>query len=324
MVQVDKDSYMTGIGTNPSLLIRAPDYVAEGAQVVYDSDYFDQKAVRVTKQGQKIFETGWLKAGTLANNTTPVLYWADGNSGTPLNDRFDSIRIIVYKRFPGETDWTTKDMWFSFANGLSNASGDIAFDKKNLLGAAQYYFFNKNYEYKFVAYVGQITAGAWIDVEALKIQYMQHIGVTGAAQFVLSDQTKNPNTPELVPVIDAYEWTIIPTSGGVIDCILPIYVKDGIGGATSREGVLTSGTGFAPFYSASPGVIGQFSSLDYCETSCMGFSGSTPPTQPMASIPYFVDALDAWTVWVAGKGLPASTQVWFTTVLYGSQLPIEV
>ncbi len=68
MAITDKDTSMTGISSNPSLIIKAVDYIAPGAEVVYDSDYLDGKAVRGTQAGQKIFETEWLKAGVLTGN----------------------------------------------------------------------------------------------------------------------------------------------------------------------------------------------------------------------------------------------------------------
>jgi len=327
MAIVDTTQSMTGIGTNPSLIIRAPDFVAPGAEVVADTDYFDGRGVRGTYQGQKLFETGWLAAGTLTHSVIPVLYFADGG-GTALNTHFDAMKVVVMKRMPGTTSWTSKDMWFDYQGGLSNASGSMAYDRPNSRIGAQYYWFNKNYEYKFVGYIGALTVGGFMDVESLKLQYMQHLGTSSGTQYVMSDTEKNPNTPELIPMLDSYQWTATSNAGdgsantGHIDIKLPLNCFDGAGGIIGQFASLTTGSGFGGFHAGDTGIDGIFNSLYGIQVTMMG--GTLTSNASWLALPTFIDEVEQYTTTIHIQGLANSTQYWFNTTLHGHQLPIEV
>ena len=328
MAIADIDAAMTGIGTNPAMIIRAPDFVSQGVSVVSDPDYFEGKAVRGLFPGQQLFETGWLKKGVLTGNMVPLCFISDGNSGTPLVNAYDRIKIVVYRRVDKDTDpsqYRITPMVFLFTQDHSNASGSSATDVVTNISGNRYFYFNKSYEYKLVAYVDRITTGGYMDVEAMKFQTIVssswHSGYQGAAT-VTTDEG-----PESIDVIDTWVWTATADSGtgstntGRLQCRLPISEFQYDGSTASYGRSITYGTGFTGYYS-DYGFRSKFADIEGAVTEMWG--GTTTSNMQWLTSKSALSEKNCYTVEFYGIGFVNSGQVYMSTTVFGAQFPIEV
>lgn len=326
MAITDIETAMQGLGTNPGMIIRAADFVSEGSEIVYNSEYFEGKAVRGLYIGQKLFETGWIGKGVLTGNIVPQLFMSDGG-GVALHAAYECIKIMVYRRkdkSDAPETYRITPMPFLFLDDLSNASGSNPHDGVTNIVGNRYFYFNKEYEYKFVAYVDVITAGGYLDVEALKFQTIVsgswQNAFQGAASVTLDEG------PECIDVIDTWVWTATADAGtgstntGRVQAVLPITVYDGEGSASSYGRSITYGTGFTGYYSDA-GFRSKFADIEGAVTEMWG--GSTTSNMQWLTSKYEL-ANGAWTVEFYGIGFVNSGQINMSTTVFGAQFPIEV
>lgn len=328
MAITDIEVGMTGIGTNPAMIIRAPDFISQGVQAVTSSDYFEGRAVRGLFNGQKLFETGWLKKGVLTGNLLPLSFISDGNSGTPLVNAYDRLKIIVYRRVDDSTnpsDYRITPMSFLYTEDNSNASGTSPVDTITNIAGNRYYYFNKSYEYKFVAYVDRITAGGYMDVEAIKFQTVISSSTNNAYQgaaTVTADEG-----PESVWVMDTWVWTATSDAGtgsantGRVQATLPISEFQYDGTVASYGRAITYGTGFTGYYS-DYGFRSKFADIEGANTEVWGGTITSNSTW-LTSKKALADK-NCYTVEFYGLGFANSTQCYFSTTVWGAQFPIEV
>jgi hypothetical protein len=327
MAITDIDTAMQGIGTNPAMIIRAPDFVANGTEIVYNTEYFEGKAVRGTYGGQKLFETGWIPKGVFTGNYTPLLFFSDGG-GTALVDAFDRVKVLVYRRIDKTTApelYRITNLSFMFVDGFSNASGTNPYDNKTNIVGNRYYYFNKEYEYKFVAYVDVLTVGGVIDVEAIKFQQItsgswQNAYQGGAA--VVTDEG-----PESVDVLDTWVWTATADGGtgsantGRVRAVLPVTVFDMDGTSSSYGRSITYGTGFTGYYS-DYGFRSNFADIEGAVTEMFG--GTQTSNMTWLTSKYNLTDLGVYTVEFYGTGFVNSGQIYMSTTVFGAQFPVEV
>ena len=93
MVATDINPQMQAIGSNPGILVRAPDYIGDKATLAYSSNYLDGKAVKGEYSGQVLMETTWFKNGVLNNIVLPTLLI---EASTPASQNLiDNLIITV-------------------------------------------------------------------------------------------------------------------------------------------------------------------------------------------------------------------------------------
>lgn len=327
MAITDIDTAMQGIGTNPSMIIRAPDFVANSSEIVYNSEYFEGKAVRGLYNGQKIFETGWIPKGVLTGNVVPLLFMSDGG-GTALVSQYEKIRIMVYRRrdkTDDPEDYRITPMIFMYLEDLSNASGSSPTDHVTNIYGNRYFYFNKEYEYKFVAFVDILTPGGYLDVEALKFQTV----ISGSWQnaFQGGATVTLDEGPESIDVIDTWVWTATADGGtgstntGRVQAVLPITVDTGHGTTIPYGRSITYGTGFTGFYS-DVGFRSKFADIEGAVTEMWG--GSPTNNMMWLTSKYELITDHAWTVEFYGYGFVNNGQIYMSTTVFGAQFPIEV
>jgi hypothetical protein len=327
MAITDINTAMQGIGTNPAMIIRAADFVAQGSEIVYNQDYFEGKAVRGLYAGQKIFETGWISKGVFTGNMVPLLFMSDGG-GTALVTHYEQIKIMVYRRrdkSDAPEEYRITPMPFLYMEDLSNASGSAPTDAVTNIYGNRYFYFNKEYEYKLVAYVEKITTGGYLDVEALKFQTVTSGSWQNAYQGTAT-QTVDEG-PESIDVIDTWVWTATADAGtgsantGRVRAVLPITVTGADGTLSSYGRSITYGTGFTGAYS-DDGFRSKFADIEGCVTEMWAGNITSNMTWLTSKQELILD--QAWTVEFYGIGFVNSAQIWMSTTVFGAQFPIEV
>lgn len=328
MAITDISTAMQGLGTNPGMIIRAADFVAQGSEIVYDSEYFEGKAVRGIYTGQKIFETGWIPKGIITGNFATLLFMSEGSDGVTLSSGHDGVKIFIYRRedkTDAPEDYRITPISYDFSRNLSNASGSTPYDSVHNIDGNRYIYFNKEYEYKFVAYVDSITAGGYLDVEAIKLQNITSGSWQNAYQGVALVVTDEG--PESIDVIDTMCWTITSDAGtgsantGRIDITLPITLRSISGNNISYGTVIRSGSGFAGLYNR-VGFESKFADIEGCVTEV--YAGIIGVNQCWLTSKVEIITDQAWSVDFYGLGFPNLTQCYFTTTIFGAQFPIEV
>jgi hypothetical protein len=264
MAVADTDSSMNGIGTNPGLIIRAPDYVAEGAEIVYGSSYLDGRAVRGKYTGQVLMETEWFDAGTFNNIVYPTVYVEGLSSITGASSSaisyVDRIDIKVYKRFPGtNASAVPTTIYCPYINKISNQIGSYPNAMvSNLKASTTSYWFDIRYEYKLVVSVGVLTSGAYLDIEGLYIQYQSPTTVQSARQYRYTDDQVIS-----IPVMEGIWWGATTDASGAIIAYLGSEYIDGTGGCSNVVGsVVTSGSAYV-----GGGQKGIYNYIDSCHTT---------------------------------------------------------
>jgi hypothetical protein len=194
MATSDVIKSMDGMGTNPGLFIRAPDYVCQGVDVVYNSAYFESRAVRGTFTGQKLFETPWYAAGTFNNIVIPMVYiegdTAVTGTGTSASTQTDKLKITIYKRLPGSTTFTTTPIYVSYHSNVSNKIGQAP------------------------------TSGAALDVEGIYLQYYVANSVTTGRQLKFGSYGET-TLAQGIPVICGAYWTATTDGAGNLSIAIP-------------------------------------------------------------------------------------------------------
>ena len=325
MATTDIATTMQGIGTNPAMIIRAADFVAQGSEIVYNSEYFEGKAVRGLYPGQKIFETGWIPKGVLTGNIIPLLFMSDGG-GTALVGAYETVKIMVYRRIDksdAPETYRITPMSFFYLSDLSNASGSSTTDSVTNIYGNRYFYFNKEYEYKLVAYVDILTTGGYLDVEALKFQTITSGSWQNAYQGGATVTTDEG--PESIDVIDTWVWTATADAGtgstntGRVRAVLPITISDGDGTQSAYGLSITYGTGFTGYYS-DYGFRSKFADIEGCVTEMFGGTITSNmtwfTTKSNLGIGYSVEFY--------GIGFVNSGQIYMSTTVFGAQFPIEV
>ena len=212
---------MDGMGTNPGLLIRAADYVLPSAEIVYSNNYFEGKAVRGTTKGQKLMESPWFQAGTFNNIVIPMVYIEGASSvtgtGTDASSNVDKIKIIIYKRYPGQTSFTTSEVFCIYKANVSNKIGIAPHFEHFNRPAWMPTWFDIRYEYKFAIEVAQITSGAALDVEGIYLQYYIVNSVMSGRQATFGSYDMD----QAVPVTGGVYWSATTDGSGNLSIAIP-------------------------------------------------------------------------------------------------------
>jgi hypothetical protein len=256
---------MDGMGSNPGLLIRAPDYVSPGAEIIYSTSYFEGKAVRGTYKGQKLFETPWYAAGTFNNIVIPMVYiegdTATTLTGTSASTQTDKVKITIYKRLPGTQNITATPIYVSYHSNVSNKIGQAPHCEHWFRPAWNPTWFDIRYEYKFLVEVWSITAGAALDVEGIYLQYYTVNGVTTGRQLKFGSYGET-TLAQGIPVICGAYWTATTDGAGNLSIAIPSEYFPYSAGWTLSE----NATGSAPS-STGNGIRGVFNAVDSVQTT---------------------------------------------------------
>jgi hypothetical protein len=258
----------------------------------------------------------------------PLCFISDGNSGTPLVNAYDRIKILVYRRVDDSTtpsDYRITPMSFLYVEDSSNASGMSPLDTITDIAGTRYYYFNKSYEYKFVAYVDRMTVDGYIDVEAIKFQTVTSSSLNNAYQGGATITTDEG--PESIMVMDTWVWTATSDAGtgsantGRLQCRLPIAEFQYDGSTASYGRSITLGTGFTGYYS-DYGFRSKFADIEGAVTSV--WAGTITSNSTWLTSKTALADKNCYTVDFYGLGFANSTQCYFSTTIWGAQFPIEV
>jgi hypothetical protein len=186
-----------------------------------------------------------------------------------------------------------------------------------------YYFFDRAYEYKFVLSVNYLTAGAYIDVDALYIQYTQRNGFVSPRQVAYGSGDDWPT--EQIPVTEGLAFTVT-SSAGVdgqckFDITLPAEIWSG-GTATSVGAVTTTGSAFAMYYQ--DGVRTPFYRVDSISPTFYAGSFANAGGQILTATTDGADEYGGLKIRIKGYGLYGSTQYWVWVNIFGYQDPTAV
>ena len=324
MAITDINPSMDGIGSNPGLMIRAPQHVVGGTEIVYDSRYLDGAAVRGNKTGQTLMESPWLAEGVLNNIVAPIIYIYDGNGSSPLTEEVDAIGITIFKRDPKtKLVVSTSNLKVLYNSTISPTVGSMPFNSLYNRAATGYYFFDRAYEYKFVVSVKYLTSGAYMDVDALYIQYTQRNGIVSSRQVAYGSGNNWPT--EQIPVIEGLAFTVTSSAGVDGECkfdvTLPVELWNG-GSATGYGGTTTTGSAFAMYYQA--GVRTPFYRVDSITPSYLAGAFSNDGRQMVFGDTSGVDAYGGLNIRIKGYGLYSATQYWVWVNIFGYQDPQAV
>lgn len=319
MATTDIVDNMDGIGTNPGLLIRAPDYVSQGTDIVYNSAYFEGKAVRGTKPGQRLFETPWLAAGTLNNVCIPMLY-IEGDTtvtgtGTSADHYNDKLKIIVYKRLPSDpTNISTTNIYCSYVQNISNKIGIAPHHEEIYRPSWNPTWFDIRYEYKFAVEVYSITSGAALDVEGIYLQYYITNSVCNGRQVQYGSGTM----AQAIPVVAGMYWTATTDGSGNLSIAIPSEFFPYSSGWTKGE----SATGSAPS-STDLALKPVINSVDAVVTS---FAGGTDISAEYLLWNYeVVDGSNGgYTIYVGLHSDSPSAAYSFETFVFGYTTPMVI
>jgi len=320
MATTDVIKAMDGIGANPGLLIRAPDYVCQGAEIVHGTSYFEGKAVRGYYKGQKLFETPWFAAGTLNNVVIPMVYIEGALSVTgaavDADSNNDKLKITIYKRLPGNTEFTTTPIYVRYQSDISNKIGQAPHAESIYRPAWQPTWFDIRYEYKFLVEVWEITNTAYLDVEGIYFQYYVSHTVTSGRQL------KYGSDPTLlyqgIPVILGAYWTATTDGAGNLSIAIPSEYFPYSAGWTKAE----NATGSAPS-TTGQAVRGIINSVESVHTTHV--SGTDIDAEWMMANYEVVDSTNGgYTIYFLLHSDNASVQCVFYSQIYGHVSPMVV
>jgi hypothetical protein len=320
MTLTDVVKSMDGMGSNPGLLIRAPDYVAPGAEIVYSNSYFEGKAVRGVQRGQKIMESPWFAAGTFNNIVIPMVYIEGASSvtgtGTDASSGNDKVRITIYKRLPGSQTITTTTIHVQYVSTISNKVGMAPHFEHFYRPSWMPTWFDIRYEYKFVMDVYRITAGAALDVEGIYLQYYVANSVMAGRQVTFGAAADAMGMA--VPVMGGTYWTATTDGSGNLSIAIPSEYFPYSSGYTQAE----SATGSAPSTTGLP-LKNLLNSVDGMNTT---FAGGTDIDAEYLLWNYeVVDGLNGgYTLYIGLHSDNASAQYWCYTTVYGYVGPLTV
>ena len=318
MATTDIIKTMDGMGSNPGLLIRAPDYVADGAQIVYNSNYFEGKAVRGTKKGQKLMESPWFAAGTFNNIVIPMVYIEGATSvtgaGTDASTANDKVKIIIYKRLPGSATVTTTEIYVQYIDSISNRIGMAPHFEHFYRPSWMPTWFDIRYEYKFTVEVFNITDGAALDVEGIYLQYYITNSVMAGRQVKFGSTLYGM----AVPVMGGCYWTATTDGSGNLSIAIPSEYFPYSSGYTQAE----NATGSAPSTTGLP-LKNVLNSVDAVNTSYAG--GTDIDAEYLLWNYEVVDSYNGgYTLYIGMHSDNASAQYWFQTMVYGYVGPLTV
>lgn len=311
MATADIIDNMDGIGTNPGLLIRAPDYVCQGTEIVYNSAYFEGKAVRGTTKGQRLMESPWFAAGTFNNIVIPMVYIEGLNTVTGMTNSADTandkLKIIIFKRLPGQTSFTTTDIHVQYVDKISNTIGMAPHFEKFYRPSWMPTWFDIRYEYKFVVEVYQITSGAALDVEGIYLQYYINNGVMSGRQVKFGTSLMG----QAVPVMGGVYWTATTDGSGNLSIAIPSEFFPYSSGYTQGE----NATGSLPTTTNLP-LKNVLNSVDAVVTT---FAGGTDIDAEYLLWNYeVVDGSNGgYTLYIGMHSDNASTAYSFNTMVFG-------
>ena len=318
MTTSDVIKAMDGMGSNPGLLIRAPDYASPGAEIVYSDSYFEGKAVRGVQRGQKIMESPWFAAGTFNNIVIPMVYIEGATSvtgtGTDASTANDKVRITIYKRLPGSQDITTTYIHVQYIDGISNRIGMAPHAENIYRPSWQPTWFDIRYEYKFVMDVYRITAGAALDVEGIYLQYYVNNSVMTGRQVRYGSSLYGM----AVPVMGGVYWTATTDGSGNLSIAIPSEYFPYSSGYTQSE----SATGSAPSTTDLP-LKNILNSVDGMNTT---FAGGTDIDAEYLLWNYeVVDGYNGgYTLYIGLHTDNAAAQYWCYTTVFGYVTPMVV
>jgi hypothetical protein len=291
------------------LLIRAPDYASQGAEIVYNSAYFEGKAVRGKAVGQKIMESPWYAAGTFNNVVIPMVYIEGSGTitgGVTANSYVDKLKVIVYKRYPGQDSFTTKELFVNYVNNMSNTIGIAPHAEQFYRPSWQPTWFDIRYEYKFAIEVEYLTTGAFLDVEGIYLQYYVANSVMAGRQVQFG-----ANTTQGIPVMGGMYWSATTDGAGNITCAIPSEFFPYSAGFTKSENATGSTPGSTDL--ANKNV---FNSVDAVITT---LAGGTDINNEWLIWSYEVVDGDngGYTAYVGLHSDNAATVYYFYTFMYG-------
>lgn len=308
---------MDGIGTNPGLLIRAPDYVCQGTEIVYNSAYFEGKAVRGTTVGQKLMESPWFAAGTFNNVVIPMVYIEGLKSvtgaSTDAYSQNDKLKITIYKRLPSSpSNITTTPVYVSYHSNVSNKIGQAPHTEHWNRPAWYPTWFDIRYEYKFVVEVYSITAGAALDLEGIYLQYYGVNTITTGRQLKFGSYGET-TLPQGIPVMMGVYWTATTNGAGNLDIAIPseYFPYSTVSGWTIAE----NATGSAPS-SVGNGLRGFINATDSVQTSFV--AGTDIDAEYLLYNYEIVDGSNGGhTIYVGMHSDVPNTQYWFYSEIFG-------
>lgn len=243
MAEVGVSSEVSGVGSNPGLYIKAPDYVSEGASVVTGSSYLDGQAVRGTYVGQEIMSTPWFSAGTFNNIVTPLIYIEGDSDVTGASADavmyYDKIKIDIMKRYPGSSTYKTTAVYVNYVSNISNKIGIAPHQDELNRPAWLPLWFDPRYEYKFVLSIATLTIGAYLDVEAMYLQYIPTNSVISGRQIQYGNDT-DLQLAQGVPITFGIYWGGTSDTSGNLELNLPSeYFPFTVDSSYSSGGVFT-------------------------------------------------------------------------------------
>lgn len=296
MALTDTDSLVQGIGTNPGLLYRAPDFSSGDGELVYGSSYLDGKAVRGRYTGQVLMETPWISKGTLNNIVMPTVYM----EGSGATSNVDYLKIYVYKRDPENLDtvYEPTEIIIKYRDNISNTVGAMPVLQSYNRPASQFYWFDIRYEYKFVVQIGRVTTGGYLDLEGMYLVYYGPTVTVGPKQELFGD-----SVVQAVPIWDALDWSATSDGSGVIDTTLSIQNYTTAGMDTGAQHA---------YFNNVEGVVTGF-----------GY-GSTIDSSTQIQSDYQASSSGGYEIKVYASGLAINTIQYFYTLIMGHQNAVEV
>jgi len=293
MATADINPAVDGIGSNPGILIRAPQYVANGAELVYSSTYLDGVAVKGVDSGQKLMETPWFANGILNNVVLPTLYIEA--SAPTTQDLIDNLLITIYKRDSSGTEYPTQQLTVPFQDGISDGVGQMPISMEFNRQATQFPWFDIRYEYKFSVSVGRISSGQYLYLEGMYLQYVPNTGV-----MLFQQEAYGTDSVQAIPIIEGQNWTATSDGSGNITGTFNSDLFDGAGSTTGGQRSLMN---------AIDAVVTTFGYQTTADTSTVITNG------------YTVGSDGGYNVTVDIRGLTPTTLYEFHTIILGYITP---
>lgn len=293
MVATDINPQMQAIGSNPGILVRAPDYIGDKATLAYSSNYLDGKAVKGEYSGQVLMETTWFKNGVLNNIVLPTLLI---EASTPASQNLiDNLIITVYKRTITGTQLETKELTVPYQTGISDGVGQMPVSMWVNRQATEFPWFDIRYEYKFVVSVGKLTSGQYLYLEGMYLQFVPNTSV-----MLFQQEAYGSNSVQAVPIIEGFSFTATMDGSGNFAYQFPSDYFDGAGSTTG----------------------GQRSLMNSIDAVILGFDyGTTADTSSVLTAGYDIDEGGGLTVKVTVTGLTAGATYAFQCIVIGYITP---
>lgn len=293
MVATDINPQMQAIGSNPGILVRAPDYIGDKATLTYSSSYLDGKAVKGEYSGQVLMETTWFKNGVLNNIVLPTLLI---EASTPASQNLiDNLIITVYKRTITGTQLETKELTIPYQTGISDGVGQMPVSMWVNRQATEFPWFDIRYEYKFIVSVGKLTSGQYLYLEGMYLQFVPNTSV-----MLFQQEAYGSNSVQAVPIIEGFSFTAQMDGSGNYS---GQFYSDYFDGAGSTTG-------------------GQRSLMNSVDAVLIGFDyGTTADTSCVLTAGSDVDYGGGYTVKFTVTGLTAGATYAFQCIVIGYITP---